>query len=224
MIESSAYVPGMLTPTPDVPDRDDRWELVPATISFYDLLSTNPPLVVIDGDSEPLPAIQLINARLAVNDRVWVQRVPPGGLYIVGRAVNSGYVFSSVDDVAVSLGASASYAASSRSLGVAFLAPTSGVVEITIRASTAPAVAALAWTSVRIGEDSIVGSGTVFQAASDNYAILVVIGTAGNGGDFGTAFPISGLTPGRVYNAQMQHKTSSGTSFWSRRQIMVDPK
>lgn len=213
------FAPGVLLETKE--RRSDEWELVPATISFCDILTTNTPLVVVDGDSEPIPAIQLIPGNLTRGDRVWVQRVPPSGVYIVSRAVNSGYVFSGIDAVAIST-ASTTYVASSRSQGVVFVAPTGGVVQINMRSSVVPSAGAEAWMSVRIGEGSSIGSGTVFQAASDSYALLVAL--ASGGGDWGMMFPITGLTPGRVYNAQLQHRTSAGTSFWARRQIMVDPK
>jgi hypothetical protein len=74
--------------------------------------------------------------------------------------------------------------------------------------------------SVRIGEDSSIGSGTQFQAASDNFGLMLnVVGTA----DIGTQFEITGLTPGLTYNAQLQHRTSAGTSFWSRREVIISP-
>ena len=106
------------------------------------------------------------------------------------------------------------------SMGVVFSAPSSGKVAVHWRTSTAAAVGATAWTSFRLGLDDVIGAGTVVQAATDDVALLH---SAVAGADFGASSLLTGLTPGTVYNVQMQHRTSAGTSFWARREIMVIP-
>lgn len=105
-------------------------------------------------------------------------------------------------------------------LGAVFFAPVSGRVLVNWRTSTAAAVGALAWTSFRLGLGIVIGAGTLVSAPSDNVAIL-----SGNTSSFdmGTATLLTGLTAGVAYNVQMQHRTTAGTSFWGRREIIVTP-
>lgn len=105
-------------------------------------------------------------------------------------------------------------------MGVVFSAPSSGKVAMHWRASTAPAVANTAWASFRLGIGNIIGAGAVVQAATDNVALMF---SAVAGADFGTSTLLTGLTPGVVYNVQVQHRTTGGTSFWARREIIVIP-
>lgn len=105
-------------------------------------------------------------------------------------------------------------------LGAVFTAATSGRALVHWRTSTAAAVGALAWTSFRLGLGSVIGAGTLVTAPSDNVAIL-----SGNTSSFdmGTSTLLTGLIAGTVYNVQMQHRTTAGTSFWGRREIIVVP-
>jgi hypothetical protein len=194
-----------------------QWGLRPATVS--NTTTAGVIEIVMDGDKNIITALSLIGA-VAEESRVWVLQIPPSGNYIVGDGYLSGQVSSAVDLTGVST-ASTTYVVTARSLGVVFVAPASGKVVAQLRSSIAPAAGpASAWMSVRIGEDSSIGSGTQFQAASDNFGLMLnVVGTA----DIGTQFEITGLTPGLTYNAQLQHRTSAGTSFWSRREVIISP-
>lgn len=103
--------------------------------------------------------------------------------------------------------------------GVVFQAPASGRVLVHIRSSFAAAVGQTAWTSARIGTGNVVGAGTLVLAATDNNAVM-----SPGSMDAGATFSVfTGLTPGTTYNAEMQHRTTGGTSFWARRQIIVEP-
>jgi hypothetical protein len=195
-----------------------QWQIRPGTVSS--VTENGPVNVFVDGDNNvATPAISLIGA-VSASARVWVLQVPPSGNYIIGTGYLDGQVSSGVGLTGVSTG-STTYAVTLTSLGRAFVAPASGKVIVHLRSSIAPAAGpATAWMSVRIGEGSVIGSGTVFQAASDNYALM--LGVTGSA-DVGTSFEVSGLTPGAVYNAQLQHRTSAGTSFWSRREVIISP-
>lgn len=174
--------------------------------------------VILDGDTSPIPALSLIGT-VTKNGRYWVLRIPPSGNYIVGIPYLSGRISSGLGASGVST-LSTSYVTTAISLGTAFVAPASGEVTCLIRASIAPAAGASAWMSVRVGTGTTVGSGTVIQAASDSYALmLAVTGSA----DMGTSFELTGLTPGLSYNVELQHRTSTGTSFWSRREVIILP-
>jgi hypothetical protein len=105
--------------------------------------------------------------------------------------------------------------------GVAFTAPTTGRVRIdfggNLRNDTAAQFAALSFV-VRTG--STVGSGTVFQAASDDKSIV------GTGTDPTTSSRqdlVSGLTPGDVYNVRLEHRAGANNGIILRRFVVVSP-
>jgi hypothetical protein len=58
------------------------WTLRPATVSTAPT-SSAPPSVIYDGDTVPIGAISLIGT-VAVDDRVMMLVIPPGGSYIIG--------------------------------------------------------------------------------------------------------------------------------------------
>ena len=109
--------------------------------------------------------------------------------------------------------------------GTTFVAPPSGSVYVIAGAvaanNTAGSYAILDW-EIRTG--GVVGSGTVWRAATDLTAGLVQSGTANNQGT-ATAFGIAtGLTPGSTYNACVcYHAATSGTAAYDRRHITVIP-
>lgn len=105
-------------------------------------------------------------------------------------------------------------------IGVAFVAPASGRVLCFLRTATAAAVGAAAWTSPQLRLGPTVGVGTVISPATDSNAIQVG-GTTNI--DAGTIIPFFGATPGTIYNVELQHRTTAGTSFWARRQVIVEP-
>lgn len=103
-------------------------------------------------------------------------------------------------------------------VGVVFTAPTSGRVLIHFRTSQFAPGGSTAIASIRLGLDGVIGAGTLVQAASDNEAI------SGSSAEFGTTIDFLNLTPGAVYNAEMQHRSSGGGNcFWARREIIVAP-
>lgn len=117
---------------------------------------------------------------------------------------------------------STSYTLGSTTVGTAFVAPTSGTVDVTcsgrIHLNSATAIRILLAAEVRTG--STVGSGTVIAAANDNFALEV--GQAANSrvGASRTR-RITGLTAGVTYNVSLWHKnatsvvggTQAGTVF-----------
>lgn len=97
---------------------------------------------------------------------------------------------------------------------LAFVAPASGSIWVSIHASIDNSGANYTWVSFRISG----AAGTV--AASDDYAI------SGNGTDDHTASrrtKITGLTPGAAGTITMQYRVSAGTGTVDHRSMSQDP-
>jgi hypothetical protein len=101
---------------------------------------------------------------------------------------------------------------------VPFVAGTEGVAKIDFNATLDNSGANFTSVSPALRTGSVIGSGTVIQAASDDEAI------ANQGSDarrFGGHTTVTGLTPGASYHARLEHKTSAGTGTMLRRRITV---
>lgn len=104
--------------------------------------------------------------------------------------------------------------------GVAFVAPPSGKVTVHFHTAGFNSGANDNKTAIRIGTSSVVGGGTEVYAATDNDMILFT-GAATYG--IGSFVPITGLTPGDVYNACMAHRVGAGNGSFLFRTIKVVP-
>ncbi len=62
------------------------WDLTPATVS-YSVAGEPTLLVVVDGDSESIEAVNLLGVWVPTGARVMTLRVPPSGLFVVGNAL-----------------------------------------------------------------------------------------------------------------------------------------
>lgn len=97
---------------------------------------------------------------------------------------------------------------------LAFVAPASGAIEVTIHAAIDNSGANYTWVSFRISG----AAGTV--AASDDYAL------SANGTDDHTAprsTIITGLTPGAAGTITMQYRVGAGTGTIDHRSIIQKP-
>lgn len=108
-------------------------------------------------------------------------------------------------------------------IGSAFVAPPSGFVWVHLNAgmdNTTAAGQALMSYEIRAG--NVVGSGTVFQAASDARAITL---TNTDGDRVGLSRLVTGLTPGTTYNVSGWHRSSAGanTAAFASRFLGVQP-
>lgn len=118
---------------------------------------------------------------------------------------------------------SATYVALAPTVGVAFVAPPSGTVMVHWRANLFNSDATTTGgASPQIREGAVVGSGTIFVAGTIDRT-LTLTGTSGI--DFGASSPISTLTPGMSYNAEMVHRrfAGAGTAQFARREVTVVP-
>lgn len=117
---------------------------------------------------------------------------------------------------------STSYVALSGNPGLAFTAPTSGRVVITIGgALTGSAADTFAMMGLQVRTGNVVGSGTIVYAANNNDAV------SNEGGDDMSASKVTlvtGLTAGDPYNVQVLYKVLSGTgtAFFARRDVIVE--
>jgi hypothetical protein len=115
---------------------------------------------------------------------------------------------------------STSYTLGTPTVGVAFVAPTSGIVLITwggkVFLGSATAVRVLLSAEVRTG--STVGSGTQVAAADEDWSVEIGQAASARVGASRTR-PITGLTAGTTYNVSLWHKNqtsaaSAGTLFF----------
>lgn len=118
--------------------------------------------------------------------------------------------------------ASGTYAAGSPAVGTSFTAPTTGRVIVSWNAflDNATATTGQTYASWRLGTGSTVGSGTQVVAADDSRSILMTSQAQVRNG---ASELVSGLTPGSVYNVQMQHRSANGTGDITWRHIIVQP-
>jgi hypothetical protein len=116
---------------------------------------------------------------------------------------------------------STTYVALSGDPGLAFTAPTSGRVIISIGgALTGSAADTFAMMGFQVRTGAVVGSGTIVYAVNNNDVV------SNEGGDDMSASKVtlvSGLTAGGSYNVQVLYKmlSGSGTAFFARRDVIV---
>lgn len=108
---------------------------------------------------------------------------------------------------------STTYADTTTVASVAFVAPASGVVEVTVNANQFNSTSNYTFTAFRLS-----GAGT--YAANDNDAAWT-FGTGAMRSEASTV--VTGLTPGGSYTATMQHAVIAGTGTYGPRRIIVKP-
>jgi hypothetical protein len=103
----------------------------------------------------------------------------------------------------------------------AFVAPQSGKVLVHMR-SWLDNTGATARTYIGfvIRNGAVIGSGTVFLAASDDRAIH---NTSAEDIECGATFYVSGLTAGNSYNIRNAGRVTSGTGESQNRELIVEP-
>jgi hypothetical protein len=120
-----------------------------------------------------------------------------------------------------------SFTAGSPVVGVAFVAPPSGRVFVTVTgylSSTVNGRRGLMCYEIRSG--SSIGSGSVISAASDDRGVNGSAAVTSGGTSFFNASARvmhTGLTPGASYNARTMHATTGGATTIHNRRILVEP-
>ena len=146
--------------------------------------------------------------------------VAPSASAAIGLAT----VASGVDTTSVTT-ASAVYVPLTGSLNpsLVFAGPLTGRILVHWRSDIFAGAGNAARVSFRIGLGSVVGAGTVVQAASDAVSLQSFLDVSAPG--FGSTALVSGLIPGTIYNIEMQHRRPSGAGITSygNRQITVQP-
>lgn len=104
--------------------------------------------------------------------------------------------------------------------GVAFVAPTSGVVLVFNTAQFSNSGANNTRCSFFVRTGSSIGSGTTVLASDDGRALLQATTAAMC---FSRVHPVTGLTPGNTYNVQQEFKVAAGTGTFSNKNIVVIP-
>lgn len=117
-------------------------------------------------------------------------------------------------------------------LGVAFVAPPSGSVEITLEGwlgLLSTTLGSRMWMSGSVATGAVVNAGSVVNAAIDTQAAVFENGSSFTSYRYGyvnTTYPVTGLTPGSSYNVTVNHKVSNlpstGGAVFNRR-VLVRP-
>lgn len=105
--------------------------------------------------------------------------------------------------------------------GISFVAPPSGKVLIICGAQCSNGSSPnIAQASFGIRQGDVVGSGTVFQASGDSTTVTSIASVGASRGS-----PVTGLTPGTIYNVAMEHRAfSAGTATFLNREVIVQPQ
>lgn len=106
--------------------------------------------------------------------------------------------------------------------GTAFTAPNSGNIRVDWAAGISITTGGFVLVSFQIAQGSVIGSGSVVVAPSDNVQIQ---GTATSETSEATFYPVSGLTGGSSYNVQLMYRIGGGAtnSTINRPRVMVTP-
>lgn len=119
--------------------------------------------------------------------------------------------------------ASTSYVALAGDPGIAFTAPASGRVMITMgSAVVGDAADTYAQMGFQVRTGAVVGSGTITVPVNDN-DVLAALGTGRDLAASRTTL-VTGLTSGGSYNVQVLYKklSGAGTAFFARRNVIVE--
>jgi len=108
--------------------------------------------------------------------------------------------------------------------GVAFVAPTTGRIEIGWSGEGFHSVAASAVElSPFVRTGTTVGAGTTFLASVINNKLRLVSIAINSITHGGMTMIVSGLTPGSSYNVRLDHRTNGATGNWTYRKVSVKP-
>jgi hypothetical protein len=150
-----------------------------------------------------------------------------GSLLILGASSNGSARVEAFDSTNPTF-TDTSFGTSGTVLGVVFIAPPSGQVEILLEGwlatfSTGLGVASLMTPQVR--EGNVINSGTIVSAPADQNAGMSLNDRAST---FDYRFvtvvtSVTGLTPGASYNAVFMQKTAGTNAAVNRRRIIVTP-
>lgn len=123
-------------------------------------------------------------------------------------------------DVAITSFGTASSGGTYNQVAVVFIAPTTGRVKIHLAARMINSSTSGTLLAPETRAGSTIGSGTVFEAASDAISIS----------HYGAAFArsgachlLTGLTPGATYNTRLLHRCSSSSGTLANRELIVEP-
>lgn len=112
-------------------------------------------------------------------------------------------------------------------VGASFVAPTSGIVAVFVKAVASNNTAgSYSIVDFEVRQGAVVGSGTVVRAATDNTAGVLQSTTVNGQGTIVSSDLITGLTAGASYNVTPVYKIAGGgsTASFNRRQAMVLPQ
>lgn len=197
------------------------WDIRPATVSATAGSSVT---AVYDGDTVPVPMVNLAGWVPAAGARVMAIAVPPAGNYVIGSATAALAVKSRILDsfTTTSTAYTTAGTPSPPVCGVAFTAPPSGRVLLSFKAQMVNnSVGQFTICGFQLATGSTVGAGTVITAPIDddciaNQSTVQLV--------YGIGLLIEDLNPGGAYNVQLMHRVTGGTGTIFRREVNVCPQ
>lgn len=116
----------------------------------------------------------------------------------------------------------------SGSFGISFVAPPSGIVQVTVKAAAQNNTAnGYALLDFQVREGATVNAGTIIRGTDDNTAGIIRSGTASLQTTIMSTDLIFGLTPGSTYNVTLAYQVNPGTTStgqYQRRFVLVQPQ
>ena len=182
-------------------------------------------LCIYDNDVKPTPMISMIGS-VAAGARVYVIFVPPQGNYIVGIVQAAVSVRNFLQTIFTTTSTVYTTGTAPQLLGVAFLAPASGRVNVHWVCELNHGTSFLV-VSPQVATGNTIGSGTVHTAvggvswaANDDRTCRVDSASVSR---YGSVDLCDGLTPGAAYNVALYHRVGGGTGTIGRRTVVVNP-
>lgn len=105
-------------------------------------------------------------------------------------------------------------------IGTSFVAPSTGTVMIRVSANMDHSASGTIDVGYEVRQGGSLGEGTLFAQATVARSVSMI---GQNDARMSKTFLAAGLTPGKTYNAVLQHRTSGATASISRRMIFIAP-
>lgn len=207
-------------------DAEDKVRLRTATVSSINVNGT----VDILLSAVTIPSVPVLDGLVVAVGAVVQVLSSRGSLLVIGGSAAGGQSKAETYLAASVTTGSTTYTpfATTNIHGIAFVAPASGSVKITMEGwlgVSHTSVATRSWLSGQIREGDVINSGTIVSAADDSRAAMSQNSTTA-AFDYkyvNSSYVVHGLTPGAAYNVTGLVRVTAGTVGTQDRRILVEP-